>query len=357
MPAPVFSAEERSATIAEMTAAAGGNEPAAAPAAAPAPHPGAPMPAEMMDPAPEPSPEPNTDNEPTEPDAAAPEPDDAPEEESGSEVDPQTAKNLDALQKARKREDDRLAAERAAFQKERDEYRRQREADRRRDEEYDAFVRAKERAAVDPAAWLKFGGISDEDLGVASRKAFWESPEGQELAKKDPKLRPSVEAEHRARLQKRDADEQHKGLKSEVETLKSEISALKAERWLDGVVSKVSAETPHVSNMLGKDRARAMSAINSTAAHLWKESGIEPKPQEVIEFLEKTLGDEAEMLGYQRLSPKTKPKPQNAGETKAATKTLSNNLATRTQPKSRPLTPAEERLETIREMEEAARMA
>jgi hypothetical protein len=288
--------------------------------------------------APEPKPEtPALPEPPTEaePEAETPEgeeptevkPDPAP---AATEADPEANKRLGKIQAQEKRSRDKIAKEReqlAADKAKLEQDRQQVAAERA---ELEAFKKAKERAKLDPVAYLEAGGVDDFDY--ASRQAFARAkaatnPENREAA---ARLMRERETETKVERIERELAETKQMLAQ-----RDQQQAFEASRgqYLEHTVKAIDDSAPIAKALAAKNPAKLRAALWQTAERLIEENdGDVPEPEEVIAAYEATRKAELDELGISIPAAKaaTETTKQNSqiADKKNPAKTLGTNLST-----------------------------
>lgn len=267
--------------------------------------------------------------------------DDKPDGEGSSKptenVDPETAKRLAAVQKAEARAREKLAEERRAFEAERAKATEERKAMDAERAEYEAFKKLKERAKLDPAAALEALGVDDMDYAArqayARTKAKADDPANREAAARQ--LREREANEKLSATEKRIAE-----LEKKIEERDQRAQVQKqAEEYMSGVL-KVADANPLVKHTLAKDPEYANQRLRRIAYDLAQEMDDVPDAEDVIARYEQEERKALARYGVDPntiLSPataKTKKNEQEA-EKKNAAPTLSNDLSSPKEPRTR----------------------
>jgi hypothetical protein len=279
------------------------------------------------------------------------EPAKAPEKPAEDKPDPEIQKRLDVIQKAEKRSKDALEEHRAKLEAEHN--RKVAEFERRHAEmtpKLDAYEKAMARVHVDPAGLLESLGFDMQAHGAYLSKLAWgKSKEGSQ----DPRYRAEAERAMRERelgSESQQALKELREFKAQIEAeKKAEATKREAEAYLNRTLAAVGDATPLAKRLLTRNEGRAVQRLADAAARLYDKTGEHPDPDDIVKELESEL---AELALTDDAPPKTKTLP--ADETKTAP-TLSSDLGTPTQPRTKRLSKEERRRDIVAALERGGR--
>lgn len=273
--------------------------------------------------------EPAEENERQEPAEEPTEPAEEPAAEAGK--DPDLDKRLAIVAKQEKRARDQLEKQRLAIEQERAAVRRERDAiDRELQSaraEIQAFNEIKARAKYDPAGVLRSLGLSEDDLGPASRQLWAHTKEN--LA--DPKNREAAarlmqEREREDRIAKLERELAESRKAAEQEKAQA-ATAREIESYLDGITKAIKEEHALARRLVEKAPELARQRFAQIAYELGERDNELPDADDVIAEYEKRRRAELEIDGIEwAAKPKAKPKSEPAPTT------LGNDVGTRTAP-------------------------
>ena len=279
----------------------------------------------------------------------------AAEEAPEAEPDPATARSLALIAKAEQRQKAQAAAERKSLAEERaaieaarkeEAARRDSDPDRKAFEEFKAL---RARAKFAPGAALKALGLTTpEDMELAAREAWYETPAGQAELAKTPGGRERLAAMQRER-ESRGEVERHGGKFAEME---AKLAALterlekqtieqsdqaKMSEYLDSIEEALTNEHVVISKALTAARAKAAdrtapaaerkeaqatvktirNEFRDAAIALYQRDGVEPDPVEVAAEVERVRRAELKRWGYDPTATAGAPpkKPPATGRT------------------------------------------
>lgn len=271
---------------------------------------------------------------------AEPAPNEDEDDVEAADLEPEVAlddKKLAALQRHDKKQKEALAADRAALEE-----REKSLVDR--ESAIKSWEAAKARAAIDPVGVLEELGLTPEQFEDTARDFYNRRPDAQvdrATAQRNMKVREANSAAAQA-LQ------EVKALKAQIQ--ESEDRRVVQERF-NTYITKASAaitdETPIVAKLFANNPEKFRSAIDTTAARLWEETGETPDHVDVLKELENTKRAELLELGIDL--PKGSQQPAQASKQPVG-KTLTNELGNPTKTRAEPLTDYEEREDVLKGM-------
>jgi hypothetical protein len=246
------------------------------------------------------------------------------------EVDAESSKRLATIQAAEKRsrekiakEREQLAADRASIEKERQELAAARS-------EIEAYRAARERAKLDPVAYLKAAGV--DDLEYAARQAYATAKAGTDPQSREAAARMMREREHETELQ---------ATKRRLEELEQRLSARDQQAqfeshkntYIEHAVKAIGDDAPITKALAAKNPAKVRAALWATTEHLIAENdGDVPDFEDVITTYERARRAELDELGIDpatlTAAPAAKKQNDQPADKKHPAKTLGNDLST-----------------------------
>lgn len=268
-----------------------------------------------------------------------------------AKVDSETSKRLAAVQAAEKRSRDKVAAERAEVVADRAAAAKERAELAAERAEIAEYRKARERAKLDPVAYLKAAGVTDPaELEYAAKQAY--AAGKGEPANKEAAARALREREHseevaalRKRLDARDAEDAER---SERATIDREVTT-----YVDGLKAAVGTSdvSPLAKHFMNKSPAKTEATLRRLTYELAQETGDKPDFDDVLARYEQTRRAELEELGVDPASlTATSKKPEPEATKKTVAKTLGNDLSTPRVPRPKS-SEREHRAETRRLLE------
>jgi len=250
---------------------------------------------------------------------------------AATEADPEANKRIGKIQAAEKRSRDKITKERETLAAEKAKIEQERQQIAAERAELEAYRKAKERAKVDPVAYLEAAGIDDYDY--AARQTWARAKAATEPANKEAAANQLRQREHETELQA--LKRRHEELEQKL-AAKEEQQAFETTRssYLDHTVKAIDDTAPIAKALAAKNPSKLRSALWATAQRMIDESdGDVPEPEEVIAAYEAHRKAELDELGISIPAAKaattetTKTNSQLADKKNPA-KTLGTNLST-----------------------------
>lgn len=249
------------------------------------------------------------------------------EELKTDEPDPKAAKGLAKIQAAEKRSLEKLAAEKAAIAEERAKIEQHKA-------EVAAFLKAKEKASVDPVSVLKTLGIdTPEALEYLAKQAYAASKPDHNNKEAAARL-----------MRDRERDDETKSLREELQSIRQEIQAERARAEAEKYVGDLSKQaaagelSPLAKHFMNKSPEKTVGRLRQIAVELLEETGDRPDVEDVLARYEKVRRSELEELGIDPaslLSQTTSKKNDQVADKKHSAKTLANDLSTPRVPRTK----------------------
>lgn len=278
------------------------------------------------------------------------EPEEEPAEEEAESKDDNPA--LAKIQAAEEQSKRRIADERRKFEAERQQFQQQVAELEQMRQQYAQIEQLAQRGAHDPAAILEAFGWDLEQHGeLAAKSIYARSAAG----KNDPKTKATSMADLQMREMRQQLERQAQQLEAmRQEQMQAQQQQQAAETWnrfLGETTKAVTAEDAPLLAQMQKQRPEALSdTLAQATQYLLDYTGEVPDYADVVAHAEKM---EREFLAARGIDvdalmkPSTKP-TQNAQQSAAATKSLSNEQTPSTPPKAnKPMTEEELRAKMI----------